>query len=57
MADDTEKNATSDLLGAVRAETLHEETKGTDAPSTDAEIDDAVEAEVNKPTPRLNPRA
>jgi hypothetical protein len=57
MTDETKKNATSDLLGAVRAETVNDKSEGTDAPAADAETGDAAEAEIKKPTPRHDPRA
>jgi hypothetical protein len=57
MNDDTAKRPTTDLLAAMRAETPNDETKGTEAPSTDAANDDAVETKVNEPTLRRNPRA
>jgi hypothetical protein len=57
MNDDTAKRPTTDLLAAMRAETPNDETKGTEAPSTDAANDDAVETKVNEPTLRRNPPA
>ena len=57
MTDEPAKHPTTDLLAAMRTETPNDETEGTDAPSTDSEVDDGAKTKGKEPAHRHNPHA